>query len=57
LAEVNPASKKIRVRDLEKKRIALEGSPAYSAAHELEHFEKGEVKGISLWTFEYVKDP
>jgi predicted metalloprotease len=55
-AEVNPGSKKIRVRELEKRNIELEGSPAYAAAHELEHLEKGEIKGIPLWTFEYVKE-
>ena len=57
LAEVNPSLRKIRVRELEKKRILLKGIPAYSAAHEMEHLEKGEIKGILLWTFEYVKEP
>ncbi|KKG10995.1 hypothetical protein EO98_17520 [Methanosarcina sp. 2.H.T.1A.6] len=56
LAEVNPALRKIRVRELKKKHIQLKGTPAYSAAHELEHLEKGEIKGIPIWTFEYVKD-
>jgi len=55
-AEVNPDVRKITVRELKKKRIQLKGTPAYSAAHELEHLEKGEVKGIPIWTFEYVKD-
>jgi len=40
LAEVNPSLRKIRVRELEKKRILLKGIPAYSAAHEMEHLEK-----------------
>jgi len=44
LAEVNPSLRKIRVRELEKKRILLEGIPAYGAAHEMEHLEKGEIK-------------
>jgi predicted metalloprotease len=26
-------------------------------AHELEHLEKGKIKGIPLWNFEYVKEP
>lgn len=56
-AEVNPSLKEIRVRELEKKRIKLKGTPAYSAAHELEHLEKGEVQGIPLWNFEYIKEP
>jgi len=56
LAEVNPGLKEIRVRELEKKRILLKGTPAYSAAHELEHLEKGEVKGIPIWNFEYIKE-
>lgn len=55
-AEVNPSLKKITVRELKKKHIQLKGTPAYSAAHELEHLEKGEVKGIPIWTFEYVKE-
>lgn len=55
-AEVNPCLKKIRVRELEKKRIKLEGIPAYGAAHELEHLERGEISGIPLWTFEYIKE-
>ena len=55
-AEVNPGSRKITVRELEKKCIQLKGTPAYSAAHELEHLKKGEVEGIPLWSFEYVKD-
>lgn len=55
LADVHPEIRKIRIRELEKKRIKLKGTPAYSAAHELEHLEKGEVKGIPLWNFEYVK--
>ncbi len=56
LAEVHPEIREIRIRELEKKRIKLKGTPAYSAAHELEHLKKGEVKGIPIWTFEYVKD-
>ncbi len=55
-AEVNPSLKKITVRELKKKHIQLKGTPAYSAAHELEHLEKGEVKGIPIWTFEYFKE-
>jgi len=55
-AEVNPELRKITVSELEKKRIQLKGTPAYSAAHEMEHLEKGDVKGIPIWTFEYVKD-
>lgn len=55
-AEVNPELRKITVRELKKKFIQLKGTPAYSAAHELEHLEKGEVKGIPLWNFEYVKE-
>ncbi|HET8685361.1 MAG TPA: RimK/LysX family protein [Methanosarcina sp.] len=55
-AEVNPESRKIVIRELKKKSILLKGTPAYSAAHELEHLEKGEVKGIPLWNFEYVKE-
>lgn len=55
-AEVNPCLKKIRVRELEKKYIKLEGIPAYGAAHELEHLERGEISGIPLWTFEYIKE-
>jgi predicted metalloprotease len=56
LAEVNPELRKITVRELKKKRIQLRGTPAYSAAHEIEHLEKGEVKGVPLWNFEYVKE-
>lgn len=56
LAEVNPGLREIRVRELEEKRILLKGTPAYSAAHELEHLEKGEVKGIPIWNFEYIKE-
>ncbi|WP_226990620.1 RimK/LysX family protein [Methanosarcina acetivorans] len=56
LAEVNPGLKEIRIRELNKKKILLKGTPAYSAAHELEHLEKGEVKGTPIWTFEYIKD-
>jgi predicted metalloprotease len=55
-AEVNPELRKIKVRELKKKRIQLKGTPAYSAAHEMEHLEKGDIKGIPIWTFEYVKD-
>ncbi|KKH47456.1 RimK/LysX family protein [Methanosarcina sp. 1.H.A.2.2] len=56
LAEVNPDLRDIRVKELKKKHILLKGTPAYSAAHELEHLEKGEVKGIPMWNFEYVKE-
>jgi predicted metalloprotease len=56
LAEVNPELRKITVRELKKKRIQLRGTPAYSAAHEIKHLEKGEVKGVPLWNFEYVKN-
>lgn len=56
-AEVNPELRKITVRELKKKRILLKGTPAYSAAHEMEHLEKGEIGGIPLWKFEYVKEP
>lgn len=55
-AEVNPCLKKIRVKELDEKRIKLEGIPAYGAAHELEHLERGEISGIPLWTFEYIKE-
>jgi predicted metalloprotease len=55
-AAVNPEIRKITVRELKKKRIQLKGTPAYSAAHEMEHLEKGDVGGIPLWNFEYVKD-
>ncbi|MDM7919631.1 MAG: RimK/LysX family protein [Methanosarcina sp.] len=55
-AEVNPELRKITVRELKKKRIQLKGTPAYSVAHEIEHLEKGEIKGIPFWNFEYVKD-
>jgi predicted metalloprotease len=54
-AEVNPELRKITVRELKKKRIQLKGTPAYSAAHEIEHLEKGEIKGTPIWTFEYIK--
>jgi len=56
-AEVDPNLREIRVRELEKKRIRLEGIPAYGAAHEMEHIEKGDIKGIPLWNFEYLKEP
>jgi len=56
-AEVNPSTRKIKVRELQKKNIQLEGIPAYGAAHELEHLEKGEVKGTPFWVFEYIKEP
>lgn len=56
-AEVNPGLREIRMKELKKKRITLKGTPAYSAAHELEHLEKGKVKGIPLWNFEYIKEP
>lgn len=35
IAEVNPLLRNIKVRELKKKKIFLEGSSAYSAAHEL----------------------
>jgi predicted metalloprotease len=57
LGEVNPSLRKIRVKELEEKRILLEGIPAYGATHEMEHLEKGEIKGIPLWNFEYIKEP
>ncbi len=57
LAEVNPNLREIRVRELKKKSILLKGTPAYSAAHELEHLAKGEIKGIPIWNFEYIKEP
>jgi predicted metalloprotease len=52
-AEINPNLREISVKELEKKRICLEGIPAYGAAHELEHLEKGEIKGVPLWKFSY----
>ncbi|WP_292388844.1 RimK/LysX family protein [Methanosarcina sp. UBA5] len=55
-AEVNPNIRKITLRELKKKHIQLKGTPAYSAAHEIEHLEKGEIEGTPLWTFEYVKN-
>ena len=57
LAEVNPNLREIRVREPKKKSILLKGTPAYSAAHELEHLEKGEIKGIPIWNFEYINEP
>ena len=55
-AEINPELRKITVRELAKKSIKLKGTPAYSAAHEMEHLEKGELGGVPLWNFEYVKE-
>lgn len=55
-AKINPELRKITIRELKKKRIQLKGTPAYSAAHEIEHLEKGELGGVPLWNFEYVKD-
>ncbi|MGB9927938.1 MAG: hypothetical protein ACPK85_05980 [Methanosarcina sp.] len=37
IAEVTPLLRNIKIRELKKKEIFLEGSSAYSAAHELEH--------------------
>lgn len=54
LAQVDPGKKKIFIREIEEKRVSLKGSPAYSAAHELEHLEKGEVRGLPFWNFEYI---
>jgi len=56
-AEVNPSLRTIRIKEMKKKQIRLKGTPAYSAAHELEHLEKGEIKGIPIWNFEYVTEP
>lgn len=55
IAEVDPELRKIIIGEPKKKSILLKGTPAYSAAHEMEHLEKGEVKGIPIWTFEYIK--
>ncbi|MFI5384378.1 MAG: RimK/LysX family protein [Methanosarcina thermophila] len=56
-AEVNPSLRTIRIKEMKKRQIRLKGTPAYSAAHELEHLEKGEIKGIPIWNFEYVTEP
>lgn len=57
IAEVNPALRTIRIKEMKKKHILLKGTPAYSAAHELEHLEKREIKGIPIWNFEYITEP
>ncbi|RXA20416.1 hypothetical protein EQO05_04560 [Methanosarcina sp. MSH10X1] len=56
-AEVNPKLRTIKIKEMKKSQIRLKGTPAYSAAHELEHLEKGEIKGIPIWNFEYVSEP
>lgn len=56
-AEVNPDLRTIKIREIKKKHINLKGTPAYSAAHELEHLEKGEIKGTPVWKFEYISGP
>jgi predicted metalloprotease len=55
-AEVNPAFRTIKIREMKKRHIRLKGTPAYSAAHELEHLEKGEIKGTPVWKFEYISE-
>ena len=53
LVTINPQLKKIEVKELEEKRIELTGSPAYSAAHEMEHVADGDIEGTPLWEFEF----
>jgi len=51
LARIDPKDKMITIRELDERRISFRGSPAYSAAHEMEHLTKGEVEGAPLWDF------
>lgn len=50
-ATVNPLEKEIKVEELAKKEIVFEGSTAYDIAHEIEHLERREISGGSLWEF------
>ncbi|ADI74876.1 protein of unknown function DUF785 [Methanohalobium evestigatum Z-7303] len=55
LAQVHPEKKKIEVSEPEYKSIIFTGSPAYSAAHEIEHLTTGEINGEPIWNFELSK--
>lgn len=53
-ATVNPAEKEIKVEELTEKEIVFEGSTAYDIAHEMEHLERKEISGGSLWEFRFT---
>ncbi len=52
-ATVYPVEKEIKIEELEEKELIFEGSTAYDIAHELEHIERKEIKGESLWEFKF----
>ncbi|WP_170943176.1 hypothetical protein [Methanosarcina spelaei] len=47
IAKVNLELRKIITREIKRKAL-LKGTPIYSAAHKMEHLEKGEVKRIPI---------
>ena len=53
-ATVNPVIKEIKMEELSDTELVFEGSNAYDIAHEIEHLEKKQIKGESLWEFKFV---
>ena len=54
-ATVHPFKKEIEVEELAQKELVFEGSTAYDIAHEMEHLMQKEIKGESLWEFEFKR--
>ncbi|TGC10689.1 RimK/LysX family protein [Methanolobus halotolerans] len=54
MASVSTEKKKISIRETTENVVMFTGPSAYYAAHEMEHLENTEVKGLPMWSFEYV---
>lgn len=54
-ATMDPLKSTIRLKKVNSP-LEFTGSSAYGVSHEIEHLEKGEIKGKPFWEFEYLID-
>ena len=54
-ATVHPLKKEIKVEELAERELVFDGSTAYDIAQEIEHLNKKEIRGESLWGFKFLK--
>ncbi|MDZ4171942.1 MAG: hypothetical protein U1C19_07220, partial [Methanobacteriaceae archaeon] len=54
-ATMDPLKSTIRLKKVNSP-LEFTGSSAYGVSHEIEHLEKGEIKGKPFWEFKYLID-
>lgn len=55
IAEIDPGTRIIGVRELPETTVSFTGSSAYGLAHEMEHMSGGRITGITISAFSYER--